>query len=181
MSGDDPMRDTLQTPGRETWEVPSTHMTGVDLPRLPPGAPAWMARARQLSYTLEWAIRTGTPPTEMLAGVERAWEAWVAGGFSYADIARVVHVVDRAWQAIRSTPPTERQGAYVLCAEVMQRTLPSALRRSSSVPDLVRLVRELGDEPMERAARRHGAMVLLGWRETSERAADSILEMALAQ
>lgn len=180
MSGDDPLRNTLQTPGRETWELPAAPMTGVDLPRLPADAPAWMVRARQLSYTLEWAIRTRTPPEEMLAGVERAWEAWVAGGFSYRDIARVVRVVDRAWQAIRSTPPAERQGAYVLCAEVMQRTLPSALRRSLRVPDLVRLVRELGEEPMERAARRQGSMALLGWRDTSERAADAILEMALS-
>lgn len=148
--------------------------------RAPQNQPEWAVRARQLAESLEWvAAQAAAPPPHVLAGLDRAWEAWNAGGFTAKDIARVARLIERAHLAIRATPPQEVQSAYVLCAEVMHRGLPRKVRARCSVSSLVLVVQGLHRESIASVARRQGTMRVLGWQDTAERWSDRIIGLSL--
>ncbi len=142
--------------------------------------PEWAVRARQLAESLEWvAAQHAAPPPHVLAGLDRAWEAWNAGGFTAKDIARVARLIERAHIAIRATPPHEAQSAYVLCAEVVHRGLPRKVRARCSISTLVLIVQALHRESIDSVARRQGTMRVLGWQDSAERWSDRIITLSL--
>ena len=160
-------------------EMPS--LRGRPVGRVAPrNQPEWAVRARQLADSLEWVAAQGaTPPPHVLAGLDRAWEAWNAGGWTAKDIARVARLIERAHTAIRATPPSELQSAYVLCAEVIHRGLPRGVRARCSISSLVLIVQNIYHETIASVARRQATMRVLGWQDSAERWSERIIVLSL--
>ncbi|MCA9628671.1 MAG: hypothetical protein KC766_13425 [Myxococcales bacterium] len=147
------------------------------LPPLPPGAPPWMQRARELSGSLEYCVQSGNPPSPQLhACMDRAWEAWYPEGVSWRDIQRTIKVIQRVDEQLRATPP-DGESALVVLAEVTRRSLPSAIRRIAPLSTVVSMLRELRRERIQSLAQRQALVKLLGWQDLVERWAHRVIQL----
>jgi len=131
---------------------------------LPQGAPGWMRRARRLANALEQAISAIEVDLSTETAIERAFAAFELG-FTDKEIARVAHLVETAHAAIRETPRSDLEGAYIDCARVLHRGLPRLVRRLADLDDAIEVVRSLRREPNATNAIVEGTARLLGWME----------------
>lgn len=139
-----------------------------ELRPLPPDAPPWMVTARYLSGLLEAAIAHGEASPHLKAAAQRAVGAFRLSSHPPAQVARVVHLVVRAHDAIRSTSRGDLREVIRDCALVIQRSLPADLRARMSEQDVVAVVEAMQHEPDARRARGLAAARLLGWPDLPE-------------
>lgn len=149
-----------------------------NLPPLPADAPKWMHRARELSGSLEYCVQSGNAPSpQLLACVDRSWEAWYPEGVSWRDIQRTVKVIQRVDEQIRATPP-DNETSVVVLAEVTRRSLPSAIRRIVPLATLVGVLKDLQRERIQSLAQRQALVRLLGWQDMVERWAHRVIQLS---
>lgn len=130
---------------------------------LPPDAPPWMVTARYLSNMLEAAIASGGSDPALQAAAQRALWAFRLSGHPPAQIARVHHLVERAFDALRSTRRADLDGVLRDCSLVIWRSLPGQVRAQLSDAQVEAIVRSLHAEPDHRRARGLAVARLLGW------------------
>lgn len=148
---------------------------------LPGNAPVWMKRARELATSLEASIslaQSGQEPSQsVLVGVDRAYDAWVAGGFSNPDVAAVTRSVRQAYRAVMC-PTSDPERLVADSAHALFKSLPPSVARWVSPTFLAQMVGELRSHASEPDAVVRGTMRVLGWDATSERSAQRLIAAA---
>lgn len=147
---------------------------------LPPDAPAWMLEARALSSALEFAIEQGHANPFLQAAIRRAVQVFRLSGHPPAQIARLCHLLDRAYMAIRSTMRDDLEGVFGDCAQVLHRSLPAELRRRHSPDEVREIVRLLHAEPDLRRARMLALKRMFGWPDLPEDWLFEIMDTSIA-
>jgi len=165
--------DLRSTPLPENWDRQRSHPpAGRRTPplqdsapkhSLPPDAPGWMQRARRMASALEAAIAAGEVPPLTEACIERAWAAWELGGASDRQIAKVAHLLSRAYGAIREQPSVDLETRVMECSRIVHAGLPPALQRTISYELTTHVVRGLVREPELWPAIVRGTGQLLSW------------------
>lgn len=171
-----PQEDALR-PSRPPRGVrtPAVGASPPDLSQLPSGAPSWMKRARRLVVALESAIDQGVPEPHTTAAIERAWAAFELGGVSDAEIARVAHLCTRAHAALQERLRISAHEAYLDAAQVIHHGLPTALKKKTSLDQLVAVTKDLRRNPEVWSAVVEATAKILGWQARAlEQAAHAI-------
>jgi hypothetical protein len=145
--------------GRRT---PSLH-DSAPTQSLPPGAPGWMQRARRMASALEAAIAAGEIPPLTEACIERAWAAWELNGASDRQIAKIAHLLSRAYGAVHEQPGVDLETLVTECSRIVHAGLPPSLQRTISYELTTYVVRSLVHEPELWPAIVRGTGQLLGW------------------
>ena len=92
-------------------------------------------------------------------------------------ILKVAHLVQRAHNAIRTSPrgATDLQAAYHAAAGVLHAALPTAIRDRMPLERAVHVVRRLRDEADTWAAIVDGTSELLGWKDHARTHAATVM------
>lgn len=152
-----------------------------ELAPLPADAPTWAKRARSMAVALEAAVRSSNiGPTEH-AGIERAWAAWQLAGATDTAIARVAHLVDRAYNALRESGKPADEKAIRGCAHVLYSGLPASVRKRTDFANVVEHVRAFASEPDPWRAVVMTTTALLGWQDDALGHAAQAIRVALAR
>jgi hypothetical protein len=151
------------------------------MPLVPPDseAPGWARRAYRLALALHEALGSETVTDSTRVAIERSFAAFELG-YTDAQIARVAHLVESAYTAIRETQRRELERAYRDCAGVLEKTLQPVLRRHVPFDELVDLVRSLRMEANTQIAITNGVCELLGWNDSARLHAATAIRAALA-
>lgn len=148
---------------------------------LPANAPIWMKRARELATSLEASItqaQSGEDPSQsVVTGIDRAYDAWVAGGFSNHEIATVSSSVRQTYRTIMR-PTSDPASVVAQSAHALFKSLPQAVARWVSPTFLAQMVSDMRSHTSERDAVVRGTMRVLGWDSTSERSAERLIAAA---
>jgi hypothetical protein len=112
---------------------------------------------------LEAALEKGALSSAEEAAIERAWAAWELDGLTDATIARVVHLVDRAYAAMHESPRGPSEQALLGCAHILYNGLPRTVRRGVDAKQVLAVVRGLRDETQAWPAVVRGTATLMGW------------------
>ena len=160
--------------------TPSTHPPG-PVPLVSPDAeaPGWARRAYRLALALHEALASQQVTDSTRVAIERSFAAFELG-YTDTQIARVTHLVESAYTAIRETQRRELERAYRDCAGVLEKTLYPVLRRHVSFDELVDLVRRLRMEADTQLAITDGVCDLLGWNDAARLHAATAIRTALA-
>jgi hypothetical protein len=142
-------------------------------------APGWARRAYRLALALHEAIGSENVTDSTRVAIERSFAAFELG-YTDLQIARVAHLVESAYTAIRETQRRELERAYRDCAGVLEKTLQPVLRRHVTFDELVDLVRRLRMEADTQIAITDGVCELLGWHDTGRLHAATAIRAALA-
>ncbi len=161
--------------GRRT---PSLHDSSPNQ-SLPPGAPGWMQRARRMASALEAAIAVGEVPPLTEACIERAWAAWELNGASDRQIAKVAHLLSRAYGAIHEQPAGDLELRVTECSRIVHAGLPPALQRTTSYELTTHVVRSLVHETELWPAIVRGTGQLMGWDVPAKAHAAHAVRLAL--
>ncbi|MBX3181565.1 MAG: hypothetical protein KIT72_13160 [Polyangiaceae bacterium] len=151
--------------------------TGKGADELPTNAPLWMRRARELSQALEAAIALGEPDGFVVASVERAYDAFSAGGFRASEIAAVSEAVLGSYRDVRRAGADPAR-AVAREAEVLFRALPPQVASWVSLTYLIQVVSDLRSQTSEQTAMVRGTMRVLGWDVAHERTATGAIHAA---
>lgn len=146
---------------------------------LPADAPPWMKHAEELARSLEWALERQEPSPVLIASIERAYEAWQAGGFSCNEIAQVATLVADGYRRLKAASAERHLLVRRECTERVHRELPMRVKRWVSLAFVDALLQELHRYGDERTARRKGTMRLLGWDLSADRWADELIQRSL--
>jgi len=138
-----------------------------------------MRRGQRLALAIAHAIEQGDADDTTRAAIERAFSAFELG-FTDKDIARVAHVVERAYDVIRETRRSELDGAYVDAASVLRRTVPAGVRRGTAFDVFVEVVRALAGEANSELAITGAVGRLLGWPDAASSHAREAVRIARA-
>jgi hypothetical protein len=151
------------------------------MPLVPPEAeaPGWARRAYRLALALHEALGSEQIDDSTRVAIERSFAAFELG-YSDAQIAKVAHLVESAYTAIRETQRRELERAYRDCAGVLEKTLQPVLRRHVPFDELVDLVRRLRMEANTQLAITGGVCELLGWNDSAHLHAATAIRAALA-
>jgi hypothetical protein len=143
-------------------------------------APSWVNRAKILIGSLEEAIESGERDPAVMARVEMAFAAWELARIKPAVVARVAHLVDRAYEAIRGTPkPLDDQAARG-CAHILYTGLPMSARENVNFPKVVSLVQALQRETEPWTAVVKTTAEILGWNAVALTHAGHAIRVAMA-
>jgi hypothetical protein len=142
-------------------------------------APGWARRAYRLALALHEALGSENVTDSTRVAIERSFAAFELG-YTDPQIARVAHLVESAYTAIRETQRRELERAYRDCAGVLEKTLQPVLRRHVPFDELVDLVRRLRMEADTHIAITDGVCELLGWNDTARLHAATAIRAALA-
>jgi len=143
-------------------------------------APLWVNRAKILMVSLEEAIESGSRDPGLVARVEMAYAAWELGRTKPSVVARVAHLVDRAYEAIRSTPrPLDDQAVHG-CAHILYTGLPMSARERINFQKVVLLVQALQREPEPWVAVVKTTAEILGWAGVALAHAGHAIRVAMA-
>jgi hypothetical protein len=184
-----PVRRTLSgsTPGDGAGPRSRRRRTpplGTNLGHAPPpaqtDAPAWVNRARILVGSLEEAIADGSKNPAVGARVEMAFAAWELFGTKPDSVARVAHLVERAYEAIRGTPRSLDDQAVRGCAHILYTGLPMSVRATVNFPKIVSLVQALQKEPEAWTAIVKTTAEILGWSGIAITHAGQAIRVAMA-
>ncbi len=146
---------------------------------LPASAPLWMRRARELAQALEALVAQGESGASpfSVANVERAYDAFRAGGFSASEIAAASDAVLSSYRGLRRGG-ADPAGVVAREAELLFRALPPPVASWVSLTYLTQVVSDLRSQTSEQTAMVRGTMRVLGWDVAHERAAASAIEAA---
>jgi len=144
-------------------EIPSPRADQPASRPLPPDAPPWAVMARYLATYLESTIAQGDASPFLRVSVQRALAAFRLSGHPPAQIVRVYHLIERAHDALRSTPRGDLREVIHDCSLVIRRSLPADLRSRLAEADVVAAVEAMQQEPEPRLAKGRAVARLLGW------------------
>lgn len=139
----------------------------------------WIAKGRAVLEAIEAAIRAPNPPQELVRAVERAHSALFLDGVDRKEIASTAHLCERAHDAIRKVGADDLERAIRDCASVLQSRLPRRVRRRLTEDDVVRAVRTLRLESIQRRAVTEATIDLLGWIDLYRGRAEEVVQAAL--
>lgn len=142
--------------------------------------PAWVNRAKILAGSLEEAILSGERDPAVGARVEMAFAAWEIGRTKAATVARVAHLVERAYEAIRSSPRPLDDQAVRGCAHILYTGLPTSARENVNFPKIIALVQGLQRETEAWAAVVKTTAEILGWSGVALTYAGRAIRVAMA-
>jgi len=115
-----------------------------------------------------------------MARVEMAFAAWELARAKPATVARVAHLVDRAYEAIRATPrPLDDQAVHG-CAHILYTGLPMSARENVNFPKIVSLVQALQRETEPWTAVVKTTAEILGWSGVALTHAGHAIRVAMA-
>jgi hypothetical protein len=143
-------------------------------------APPWVNRARILIVSLEEAIDSGDRDPAVVARVEMAFAAWELARTRPATVARVAHLVDRAYEAIRGAPRPLDDQAIRGCAHILYTGLPVSARNKVNFPKVISLVQGLQREPEPWTAIVKTTADILGWSGIALTHAGHAIRVAMA-
>lgn len=143
-------------------------------------APPWVNRARILMVSLEEAIASGKADPAVVARVEMAFAAWELAQAKPSVVARVAHLVDRAYEAIRSSPRPLDDQAIHGCAHILYTGLPAMARDRVNFPKIVSLVQGLQRESETWPAVVKTTAEILGWTGIAMTHAGHAIRVAMA-
>lgn len=147
----------------------------IPLPAMGADAPEWMRAARAMVNAFEACIQRGEVDAFERAAIERAWYAYTMGGVSPRQVMRVVRLVGHAHGALALTPPERLHLAVEDCALLIYNGLPSIVRSTVPYDRVRRVVHNLSEQPDAWVAIVEGSVELLGWKDTAQAHAASIL------
>jgi hypothetical protein len=143
-------------------------------------APPWVNRAKILVASLEEAIASGGSDPAVAARVEMAFAAWEIARTKPSTVARVAHLVDRAYEAIRATPRPLHDQAVHGCAHILYTGLPISARENVNFPKVVSLVQALQRETEPWTAVVKTTADILGWSGVALTHAGHAIRVAMA-
>jgi hypothetical protein len=143
-------------------------------------APPWVNRAKILVVSLEEAIAAGGNDPAVAARVEMAFAAWEVARTKPSTVARVAHLVDRAYEAIRATPKPLTDQAVHGCAHILYTGLPMSARENVNFPKVVSLVQALQRETEPWTAVVKTTADILGWSGVALTHAGHAIRVAMA-
>lgn len=139
-----------------------------------------MNRARILMVSLEEAIQAGANDPSLVASVETAYAAWELTRTSPARVARIAHLVSRAFDAIRGAPRPLADQEVRGCAHILFTGLPASAREKVNFPKIVSIVHGLQRETDSWTAVVKATAEILGWTGVGLTHAGHVIRVAMA-
>jgi len=130
--------------------------------------------------SLEEAIQAGANDPSLVASVETAYAAWELTRTKPALVARIAHLVSRAFDAIRSSPRPLDEQALRGCAHILFTGLPMSARDSVTLPKILAIVHALARETDSWTAIVKATSEILGWTGVGLTHAGHIIRVAMA-